>query len=147
MSMIRDLWHLSLPSVIIHLFYLLSRYTLFWHFASLYIRFYVISIIIIALRHICYHLIHLSMQPYYEEYCIILNIIHFIHTLCLNWLYRIVSIMVINQFFIMIACTNRQLQSNPLYCIIIWFIFIVCVHACIPLLIYILFNVIVYIYQ
>ena len=76
----------------------------------------------------------------------ILNIIHFIHTVCLNWLYRIVSIMVINQFFIMISCTNTQLQPNPLYCIPIWFIFIVCVHAYIPLFISILFNVIVYIY-
>ena len=93
-----------------HLFLLsvLSHYTMFWHFVPLYIRFYVISIIIIALRHIFYHLIHLSMQPYYEEYCVILNIIHFIHTLCLNWLYRIVSIMVINQFFIMISCTNTK---------------------------------------
>ena len=115
MSLIRDLWHLSLSSVIIHLFYLLSRYTLFWHFASLYIHFYVISIVIIALRHICYYLFQRSIQPHYEEYCVILNIIHFIHTVCLNWLYRIVSIMVINQFFINISCTNTQLQPNPFY--------------------------------
>ena len=71
----------------------------------------------------------------------ILNIIHFIHTVCLNWLYRIVSFMVISQYFINISCTHRQLQPNPLYCIlafIIWFIFIVC--PCIHTVIYFHFT-------
>ena len=71
----------------------------------------------------------------------ILNIIHFIHTVCLNWLYRIVSFMVISQYFINISCIHRQLQPNPLYCIlafIIWFIFIVC--PCIHTVIYFHFT-------
>jgi len=126
-----------------HLFImsLLSHYIFLCYFASLDIHFYVISIDIIALRHnSCYHF-QPSIQSHYNRYYVILNIVHIIHTVCLNWLYRIVSFMVISQYFINISCTHRQLQPNPLYCIlafIIWFIFIVC--PCIHTVIYFHFT-------
>ena len=80
--------------------------------------------------------IHRSRFPFWY-----IDAIHFIHTECLNWLNRIRAIMVINQFFINISCTHRQLQPNPLYRIlafIIWFIFIVC--PCIHTVIYFHFT-------
>ena len=113
-----------------HLFImsLLSHYIFLCYFASLDIHFYVISIDIIALRHnSCYHF-QPSIQSHYDRYYVILNIVHIIHTVCLNWLYRIVSFMVISQYFINISCTHRQLQPNPLCGILVWFICIVCYY-------------------
>jgi len=57
-----------------------------------------------------------------------IDTIHFIHTVCLDWLNSIRAIIVINQFFINVSCTNTKLHLNSLYRILIWFICIVCYY-------------------
>ena len=118
--------HISFISLItLYIISLLSYYTLLLAFSTIIPSFlcYLHSYNSIS-PHLLFSLSSIHTVTFWK----ILNIIHFIHTVCLNWLYRIVSFMVINQFFINISCTNTQLQPNPLCGILVWFICIVCYY-------------------